>query len=79
MEFLSRFAADAPGSERFFQAGAAADKRLFDLPAFVLDRLDRAGVGQSEWIGLDTQSLRAINALRDIRQRIADMPVNKSG
>jgi hypothetical protein len=54
LEFLDRFAADAPGSERFFQAGAAADKRLFDLPAFVLDRLDEAGVGQSEWIGLDT-------------------------
>jgi hypothetical protein len=27
---------------------------LFDLPAFVLDRLDRAGVGRSEWIGRDT-------------------------
>jgi YfiH family protein len=54
LEFLSHFAADAPGSERFFQAGANADKRLFDLPAFVLDRLDRAGVGRSEWIGRDT-------------------------
>jgi YfiH family protein len=54
LEFLGRFTADAPGCERFFQPGATADKRLFDLPAFVLDRLDQAGVGQSEWIGLDT-------------------------
>jgi hypothetical protein len=54
LEFLERFAAGAPGSERFFRPGAASDKRQFDLPAFVLSRLDEAGVGQSEWIGLDT-------------------------
>jgi YfiH family protein len=54
LEFLERFVAGAPGAERFFQPGAADDKRLFDLPAFVLERLDQAGVGQSEWIGLDT-------------------------
>ena len=54
LEFLDRFAAEAPGSERFFHPGAAADKRLFDLPAFVIGRLHEAGVGQSEWIGRDT-------------------------
>jgi hypothetical protein len=54
LEFLERFSAGAPGAERFFRPGAAPDKRLFDLPAFVLDRLGDAGVGQSEWIGLDT-------------------------
>jgi polyphenol oxidase len=56
LEFLEQFAAGAPGAERFFRPGAAPDKRLFDLPAFVLDRLDDAGVGSSEWVGLDTYS-----------------------
>ncbi len=54
LEFLDRFAAEAPGSERFFSAAAAGDKRLFDLPAFVLARLRAAGVGQAEWLGRDT-------------------------
>jgi hypothetical protein len=54
LEFLERFMAGAPGAERFFRAGDAADKRFFDLPAFVLSRLDEAGVGRSEWIGRDT-------------------------
>ncbi|MDP1631185.1 MAG: peptidoglycan editing factor PgeF [Caulobacter sp.] len=53
-EFLDRFAAKQSGSERFFRPGAAADKRLFDLPGFVLDRLTQAGVSRSEWIGRDT-------------------------
>jgi YfiH family protein len=54
MEFLQRFVGEAPGAERFFRPGAAPDKRLFDLPAFVLDRLNEAGVGRCEWVGLDT-------------------------
>ena len=54
LEFLQQFAAGAPGAERFFRPGAAADKRLFDLPAFVLDRLSEAGVERCEWVGLDT-------------------------
>jgi YfiH family protein len=54
LEFLEQFTAGAPGAGRFFQPGVAADKRQFDLPGFVLDRLSQAGVGASEWIGLDT-------------------------
>jgi YfiH family protein len=54
LEFLDRFAGEAPGSERYFSAAAAADKRLFDLPAFVLARLRAAGVDQAEWLGRDT-------------------------
>lgn len=54
LDFLDRFTADAPGSERFFAPGARPDKRLFDLPAFVLDRLAAAGVARAEWIGRDT-------------------------
>jgi YfiH family protein len=54
LEFLDRFAADQPGSERFFSPTEADDKCLFDLPAFVLDRLERAGVAEAEWVGHDT-------------------------
>jgi polyphenol oxidase len=53
-EFLERFAARAEDNERFFRPGARDDKRLFDLPAFVLHRLGEAGVGDAEWIGRDT-------------------------
>jgi YfiH family protein len=60
LEFLDRFAAEAPGSERFFAAGAAADKRRFDLPGFVLGRLARAGVAQAEWVGRDTCAEEAL-------------------
>jgi YfiH family protein len=54
LEFLDRFAAEAPGSERFFGAGATSDKRMFDLPGFVLARLRGAGVTACAWIGRDT-------------------------
>lgn len=53
-EFLDRFVAHDPGSERFFRPGGAPDKRLFDLPAFVLLRLEQAGVREAAWIGRDT-------------------------
>jgi YfiH family protein len=54
LEFLQRFEADAPGSGRFFSPARQPDKRLFDLPAFVLERLRTAGVEQREWTGQDT-------------------------
>lgn len=54
LEFLARFEADAPGSGVFFHPGSAEDKRLFDLPAFVLERLRAAGVERREWVGCDT-------------------------
>jgi len=54
LEFLERFERGAPGASRFFAAGAALDKRQFDLPGFVLSRLAQAGVAQAEWIGADT-------------------------
>ena len=41
LEFLERFTADDPAYARFFAPGAAPDKRMFDLPAFVLARLAR--------------------------------------
>jgi YfiH family protein len=53
-DFQARFTAEAPGSGRFFTPGRAADKRQFDLPGFVLDRLACAGVVRAEWVGRDT-------------------------
>ncbi|MDQ0466045.1 YfiH family protein [Caulobacter ginsengisoli] len=54
LEFFERFEAERPGSARFFSPGAVADKRMFDLPGFVLERLAEAGVRQAEWTGHDT-------------------------
>ena len=54
LEFLEAFAGANPGNARFFVAGARPEKRLFDLPAYVLSRLAEAGVAQAEWIGRDT-------------------------
>jgi YfiH family protein len=56
LEFLSRFEADAPGSGAFFNPGPSDDKRMFDLPAFVLERLRAAGVERREWVGCDTRA-----------------------
>ncbi len=53
-DFLTTFTAAQPDAERFFRSAQAPSKRLFDLPAYVLDRLALAGVAQAEWIGADT-------------------------
>ncbi len=54
LEFLDRFTADDPAHARFFAPGAGPEKRMFDLPAFVLGRLAAAGVEPCEWTGHDT-------------------------
>jgi YfiH family protein len=54
LEFLAAFEDADPANARFFAPGALAEKRLFDLPAFVLSRLAAAGVAEAEWIGRDT-------------------------
>jgi hypothetical protein len=56
LEFLERFVAASPANEAFFRPGSRGDKRLFDLPAYVLRRLAEAGVGEAEWIGADTRA-----------------------
>ncbi|WP_428152064.1 peptidoglycan editing factor PgeF [Brevundimonas sp.] len=53
-DFMERFEHHDPGAGRFFAAGGAADKRMFDLPGFVLWRLEQAGVGEAAWTGHDT-------------------------
>jgi YfiH family protein len=55
-DYQDRFEAETPGSGRFFIAGATPDKRMFDLPGFVLWRLEQAGVGQAAWTGHDTRA-----------------------
>lgn len=54
--FQERFEHHDPGSDRFFAPGVAADRRQFDLPAFVLWRLEQAGVGDAAWTGDDTRA-----------------------
>jgi YfiH family protein len=54
LEFVERFIEANPAFEGFFGPGRSRDKRMFDLPAFVLGRLAVAGVGLCEWVGRDT-------------------------
>jgi YfiH family protein len=54
LEFEDRFKAAETGHGRWFAPGATADKRMFDLPGFVLGRLAAAGIERREWVGRDT-------------------------
>jgi YfiH family protein len=54
-DFQERFDHHDPGSRRFFAPGEGADKRLFDLPGFVLWRLEEAGIADAAWTGHDTR------------------------
>jgi len=55
-DYQARFEAEAPGSARFFAMGSTDDKRLFDLPAFCLWRLEQAGISEAAWTGHDTRT-----------------------
>jgi YfiH family protein len=55
-DYQERFEHHDPGASRFFAPGAAPDKRQFDLPAFVLWRLEQAGVADAAWTGHDTRA-----------------------
>lgn len=48
-EFLDAFLAEDVENSRFF-TGGRADRMMFDLPAYGLHRLRRAGVRDAEWI-----------------------------
>lgn len=54
VDFEDQFTHHDPGAERFFRPGEAPDRRMFDLPGFVLWRLEQAGVGDAAWTGHDT-------------------------
>lgn len=53
-EFLDRFEDHQPGASRFFVPGPAKGKHMFDLPGFVIEQLQLAGVIAPQWIGRDT-------------------------
>ncbi|MEH6677337.1 peptidoglycan editing factor PgeF [Phenylobacterium sp.] len=54
LEFLEQFTAVDDANARFFRPAVASDKRMFDLPAFVLAQIAATGVLQCEWMGRDT-------------------------
>ena len=54
LEFLAAFTAKDPDHEHYFAPGQTPDKRMFDLPGFLVSRLAAAGVGTAAWIGHDT-------------------------
>jgi YfiH family protein len=53
-EFVERFVAEEPGSAAFFIIDQASGEPHFDLPAYVGERLARAGVGSIAELGLCT-------------------------
>jgi YfiH family protein len=59
-DFLAAFTGKDAAHAAFFRPGAAPDKRMFDLPAFVLSRLNAAGITRCEWIGRDTYGDEAL-------------------
>ncbi len=53
-EFVARFREADPSYARFFAASAKAGHAMFDLAGLIRLRLERAGVGEIEDLGLDT-------------------------
>jgi polyphenol oxidase len=53
-EFQARFEAVDPRFGRYFQALGDNGKPHFDLPGFMLDQLQGAGVGRVHWVGVCT-------------------------
>lgn len=51
--FRDRFLNEDGGNDRFFAPGASG-RPYFDLAAYVLHRLNRAGLGRAEALGIDT-------------------------
>lgn len=53
-EFSARFTDADPQNARYFRPSERAGHALFDLPAYIVARLRRAGVGRAESVGLCT-------------------------
>jgi len=53
-EFVAAFAASDADSARFFVASRNAGRPMFDLPGYIARRVEKAGVGAFEDLGLDT-------------------------
>jgi YfiH family protein len=59
-EFLRAFTDKDASFETFFSPATSPDKRLFDLPGFVLSRLRAFGVNRCDWTGHDTYADEAL-------------------
>jgi YfiH family protein len=55
-EFVARFLDQDAGHRRFFAASERPDHAFFDLPAYILARLEATGIGEAEWLGCCTYS-----------------------
>lgn len=53
-DFVAALAAAEPDASCFLQAAERPDRKRFDLPGFIIDRLGRAGVSQAIDLGLCT-------------------------
>ena len=53
-DLIARFAAEDPANERFFVPAARAGHAMFDLAGYIAARLERAGIGHVEDLGLCT-------------------------
>jgi YfiH family protein len=53
-EFVARFAAADASNTRFFRPSTKAGHSMFDLPGFIVMRLQRAGIARAEDLALDT-------------------------
>lgn len=53
-EFFAQFVAQAGDHARFFAPSIKAEHRMFDLPAFIGMRVEKAGAGVFENLALDT-------------------------
>jgi YfiH family protein len=53
-EFVERFVGEDDGHGRFFRSSQRPGHAMFDLPAFIVMRLERAGVGRAENLALCT-------------------------
>jgi polyphenol oxidase len=72
-EFLDAFLADDPANDRYFAAGPA-DRAMFSLQSYSLDRLRAAGIAQAEWTGHCTYSdpARFFSFRRSVHHHEAD-------
>jgi YfiH family protein len=55
-ELVAQFTAEEEGNARFFRPSAREGRSMFDLPAYIGARLERAGVGAFADLGLCTYS-----------------------
>ena len=54
MEFVARFEEADPDNARFFASASRHGHAMFDLPAYIRERLDRAGVAMVDDVDLCT-------------------------